>query len=112
MHETNSRLSSWLESLSLQPASPALPPHVATPHQMSWLLSELLHAGQNLRTLPGERDARLELEISVYRENVERLRTLLPSIHKALLSERARLEQERARVESATEWVRRSRQTL
>jgi len=79
---------------------------------MSWLLSELLHAGQNLRTLPGERDARLELEISVYRENVERLRTLLPSIHKALLSERARLEQERARVESATEWVRRSRQTL
>jgi hypothetical protein len=112
MHETNCRLSSWLDSLPVQPALPALQPRAATPQQMSWLLSELLHAGEKLRTLPREKDAGLERELSVYRANVERLRALLPSIHSTLLRERARLEQERSRVESAAEWMRRSRQTL
>jgi len=50
--------------------------------------------------------------LSAYRKQVERLRVLLPSIHQTLLGERARLEQERARVTSTAEWARRSRQTL
>jgi hypothetical protein len=95
---------------SLRPAT--LRP--ATPRQMAGLLAELMRAGQCLRELPSEhhRDAALATEVNRYRRNVERLRDLLPSIHGALLRERARLEQERARVESATEWVRRSRQTF
>jgi hypothetical protein len=73
-----------------------------------------MRAGQCLRTLPGEgeKDAALDRELSEYRANVERLRTLMPSIHSTLLAERARLEQERARVQSAADWASRSRQTL
>jgi hypothetical protein len=112
MQETNRRLAEWLENLSMQAALPDLPQRAATPHQMSWLLSELMVAGERLRILPPERDSRLQRELSIYRENVERLRVLLPSIHQILLQERTRLEQERVRVESAEEWARRSRQTL
>jgi hypothetical protein len=112
MRETNCRLASWLGELSVQAALPDLPQRAATPHQMSWLLSELKVAGERLRGLPSERDSRLERELSTYRENVERLRALMPSIHNTLLQERARLEQERVRVESAAEWAQRSRQTI
>jgi hypothetical protein len=111
LHETNCRLGFWLDSLSdsMRPVSEIA---AATPQQMASLLSELMIAGQKLRALPAKRDAGLEKEVAAYRENVERLRELLPSIHRTLLRERARLEQERARVESAAEWARRSRQTL
>jgi hypothetical protein len=111
LHETNSRLRSSLDHLP-DSASPAALPRPATPQQMAELLSELRIAGQWLRTVPAEKTPRLEQELREYRKNVERLRELLPSIHGALLRERARLEQERARVRSAREWVDRSRQTL
>jgi len=115
-HETNARLAFFLDSLipDLPPSELLLnpPPYAATPHQMAALLSELMRAGQWLRSLPREKDATLERELSAYRKQVERLRVLLPSIHQTLLGERARLEQERARVVSTAEWARRSRQTL
>jgi hypothetical protein len=121
LRETNVRLSYWLDSLIPDPATPDTP-HVATPHSatahaatpelMAGLLSELMSAGQKLRALPSERDAALDAELSEYRKNVERLRTVLPSIHGTLLRERARLEQERKRVESAAAWACGSRQTL
>jgi hypothetical protein len=118
LHETNARLRVWLDSLVPAATTPDrssdLPPRAATPQQMAGLLSELMRAGQCLRTLPGEgeKDAALDRELSEYRANVERLRTLMPSIHSTLLAERARLEQERARVQSAADWASRSRQTL
>ncbi len=139
LHETNSRLCVWLEDLvpDADPesggksiaksggepgassvvasgvAAQSLAARVATPRQMAGLLAELMRAGQCLRELPGEedRDPALAIEVNQYRKNVERLRDLMPSIHGALLRERARLEQERARVESAAEWMRRSRET-
>ncbi|MGP0020480.1 MAG: hypothetical protein ACLPHP_18070 [Candidatus Sulfotelmatobacter sp.] len=115
-HETNVRLALLLDSLipDRTPSEPLLnpPPRAATPQQMAALLSELMRAGQWLRSLPCEKDATLERELSEYRKQVERLRMLLPSIHQTLLGERARLEQERARVVSAAEWARSSRQTL
>jgi hypothetical protein len=43
---------------------------------------------------------------------VEQLRELLPFIQSQLLRERARLEDQRTRVQSAAEWARASRQTL
>jgi hypothetical protein len=112
LHETNCRLSFWLDSLISSPPSEPYRRHPATPQQMQGLLSELMHAGEKLRAMPVESGSELTRELSAYRENVERLRTLLPSIHSTLLQERARLEQERTRVEAAREWARRSRQTL
>jgi len=112
LRETNSRLSQCLDSLipsRMRPFAPACP---ATPQQMAGLLSELLRAGDWLRALPQEREPELEQELNQYRRNVERLRQVLPAIHSTLLEERSRLEQERARVESAAEWARRSRETL
>jgi len=116
-HETNARLAGLLDSLLLDrmPPNPAplkASPRAASAQQMATLLSELMRAGQWLRSLPCEKDAALERELSEYRQQVERLRVLLPSIHQTLLGERARLEHERARVVSAAEWAQRSRQTL
>jgi hypothetical protein len=119
-HQTNARLAFFLDSLLPEVATIGLPlnapsspaPRAATPQQMAALLSELMRAGQWLRSLPSEKDAALEQELSEYRKQVERLRTLLPSIQQTLLGERARLEGERARVVAAAEWARRSRQTL
>jgi len=79
---------------------------------MSALLSELKQAAECLRSLPLERAPEVEQALNAYRVNVQRLQALLPSIHSALLRERARLEQECTRVEAAAEWASRSRQTL
>ena len=109
LHHANSRLRFWLERLGSDPAC-ATP---ATPQEMSGLLSELLRAGEWLRAgLPEEREPGLEIELDEYRRNVSRLRELLPSIHSQLLKERARLEDERRRITSATPWVQGTRQTL
>jgi len=112
LHEINSRLRFWLDSVAPDPAQPEAPNRVITPQQMAGLLSELMLAGEGLRAQPNVRDAALDQAMSEYRETVERLRALLPAIHSTLLRERARLEQERARVQAATEWAFGSRQTL
>jgi ABC-type nitrate/sulfonate/bicarbonate transport system substrate-binding protein len=112
LRETNGRLILLLDSLfpcSAQTGTAAL---VVTPEQMSGLLSELMRAGQWLRSMPDETTAALEQEVSAYRKQVKRLRTLLPAIHSTLLRERARLERERDRVRSTAEWARLSRQIL
>ena len=112
LQETNRRFKFWLDSLAASSeASDAVLP-VPMPEQMSGLLSELLRAGEWLRSRPEHRDAELEHELSKYRKQVERLRSLLPFMHRALLSERARLEQERERFNAAAQWARGSRQTL
>jgi hypothetical protein len=109
--ETNGRLSFWLDSMVAERGQPAL----ATPEHMAALLSELLRAGAGLRAEPlttrGD-DPELGRELAEYRRHVERLRDLLPSLHKQLLLERARIEGQRSRVESVTAWARASRQTL
>jgi hypothetical protein len=90
-------------------------PAVATPEQMAALLSELLSAGANLREHPippkGD-DLELDQAIENYRCSVERLREILPLIHRQLLAERARIEAYRTRVNSAAAWASASRQTL
>jgi hypothetical protein len=109
LRETNQRLNFWLESLLPDHGEPV----VATPQQMMGLLSELLRAGEWLRTgLPADRDPELEMELEVYRNHVKRLHRLLPSIHSRLLQEKARLESERSRVEASAQWARASRQTF
>lgn len=116
LRETNARLNLWLDSLVATSASPSPHTRAASPRQMASLLSELMRAGEWLRDMHNSggqnQDAAVEQELTEYRRNVERLRDLLPSIHGALLKERCRLEQERARMESAAQWARGSRQTL
>jgi hypothetical protein len=115
LRDTNRRLLHWFNSMVDASGRTA----VATPEQMSAMLSELLRVGEGLRgkPLPGHDDLQnddpeLEIELNRYRRNVERLRELLPAIHRELLAERARLEVQRARVRAAAEWARASRQTL
>lgn len=111
MRDTNRRLGFWLDSIAASNGSPAL----AAQEYMAALLSELLRAGTGLRAEPlslHSPDPELEKEIASYRCLVERLRELMPSIHSQLLAERDRLEVQRARVRSAAEWARASRQTL
>jgi hypothetical protein len=109
--ETNQRLRYWLEGMT----APSGQRRVATPQDISVLLSELSRVGARLRAepLPTQgTDGELDRELELYRCNVEKVRELLPSIHGQLLAERARLEAQRARVQSAAEWARASRQTL
>jgi hypothetical protein len=114
LREANRRLSFWMDSM----AAPQDQPVIATPDQMAGLLSELLRAGSWLSAEPlpamgnDENDGELNLELVRYRTNVERLRDLMPSIHRQLLLERAHLEAQRSRVQSAAHWARASRQAL
>ena len=111
LRETNQRLEFWLDTMVPEHALSA----IATPEQIAALLSELVRAGASLReqpTLTAAQDPALDRELTNYRRNVERLRDVLPAIHSRLLGERARLEAQRARVHSAAEWARASRQTL
>lgn len=112
LHETNRRLGFWLSSLLPSDAHPKAQAITATPEQITGLLSELMHAGEWLRSLPADSGDAIKQELSEYRKQVEQLRALLPTIHSALLRERARLEQQRDRLKSASEWARASRQTL
>jgi hypothetical protein len=111
LRDTNCLLGPWLDHLASQAGERI----VATPENLTAVLSELLRAGAALRAepLPAQGDdPDLDGELGRYRSHVERLRELLPSIHSHLLAERARLEVQRARIRSATEWARASRQTL
>jgi hypothetical protein len=111
LRETNSRLNLWLDGMFPKNGHP----YLATPERMGALLSELLRAGEGLRSRPAcgnGTDREQDEELEKYRRNVERLRDLLPAIRRELLAERSRLEFQRTRVKSAEEWIRASRQTL
>lgn len=111
LRDTNRRLSSWLDGIDARHGQPTL----ITPEDMAALLSELLRVGEGLRTEPVSaraNDPERDVELEKYRCHLERLRDLLPSIQGYLLAERARLEAQRVRVQSAAQWARTSRQTL
>jgi hypothetical protein len=111
LRETNQRLRHWLDCMITQRGQLT----AATPDRITALLSELSRAGAELRAQPipaTGTDPELDRELDRYRGNVQQLREILPSVHSQLLVERARLEAQRARVQSAAEWARASRQTL
>ena len=110
MRNSNRRLGLCLATITAKHGR-----EVATPEQMGVLLSELLTAGAGLRGHPlpaAGSDRELDIELAKYRGQVEHLRDLLPSIHRALLTERARIEAQLSRLRSTSEWARASRQTL
>jgi hypothetical protein len=111
LRETNQRLCHWLDCMITERGQMSL----TIPNHITALLSELSRAGAELRAQPFPEkgsDPEFDAELEQYRRSVERLREILPSIHSQLLVERARLEAQRARVRSAAEWARTSRQTL
>ncbi len=113
----NLRASNQRLVLCLDQMKPSSETHEArqdsiSPQQMQDLLSELMQAGEWLRSMPAQKSGELQQELNAYQKNVERLRDMLPLIHTTLLRHRAQLERERTRVQSATEWARRSRMTL
>jgi len=111
LRDTNLRLRLRLARLLPSSGGPA----AASPEAISELLTELLDAGASLRAEPLPEtgtDPELDREREEYRRQLERLRELLPSIHDQLLAERARLEEQRARVQSAAQWALVSQQTL
>lgn len=117
LHDSNERLVLCLDRMGFRSERCESQPSesqqdAVSPRQMQELMSELMRAGEWLRSLPTEKSGELQRELSAYQKNVERLRDLLPWIHSGLLRERAQLERERTRVQSATEWARRSRMTL
>jgi len=109
LRQTNARLRFWLDSLARAQANPGAP----KPRIISELLSELLHTGEWLQSGTSQEPApQFEAEFIEYRRNLELLRSQMPAIHRHLLEERARLEAERTRIESAMEWAQGSNQTL
>jgi len=122
--DTNRQLRLWLDRLApncetaepgQQSSQPIRQQRAPSPDCITALLSELVRAGAVLRAEPLPLrgiDPELDCELDQYRRHVERLRQILPSIYNQLLVERARLEAQRARVSSAAEWARASRQTL
>ncbi len=108
LRAVNERLRLWLDNASpLVENGPTI-----GPDQMSAVLSELMQAGALLQRCSQVSDEPMHNELSLYREHVQRLRTLLPSLHDSLLREREQLALRLARVQSASEWVEASRQTL
>ena len=107
LHEAAEQLCSVLDTIGSAASTPPL-----TPQQMSDLLSQLMQAGQSMRGMVQPPDEALAAALSDYRTQVERLRALLPSIHSALLQERARLAHEQERLRSIDAWAQASQQTL
>lgn len=108
LHEVNGNLRRLLHTLT-----PGIRSAPATPLQMNAVLDTLLRAGEWLRAgFPQNPAPELEVAIAEYRQHLEQLRDLLPFIHSQLLQERARLEAERTRLDSAAEWAHTSRQSL
>jgi len=112
LRAANARLKCCLECLSVDQNSPEHNRGAISPDEIAVLLAELMRVGEWLRAIPANRSAAVEAEMEVYRRHVERLRDLMPAIHRTLLEERSRLERERARLNSSFEWAQLSRQTL
>jgi hypothetical protein len=111
LRESNRRFRLELDALSthcIEDSQAA----VAQPEQIATLLTELRRFGQTLQEKSAGIDLGLDHELTEFRTQVERLRDLLPTIHILLLRERGRLEQERNRMNLASEWIHRSSQTF
>jgi hypothetical protein len=111
LKETNRRVDFWMNSFCLPATASGTRPRVVSPQQINGLLSELMKAGESLQKLPAEVDDSIRVEVDAYRKKIECLRDLLPTIHRSLLQERARLEHERGRMQAASQWASMTHQT-
>ncbi len=69
------------------------------------LLAQLIAAGECLRTLDLQNDPDAVSRQDEFRENLEHLAAVLPSMHDRLLVDRARLERARSHLNGALTWA-------
>ncbi len=75
--------------------------------QLTNLFAEVLRISEWLRKEPDSNlHGPLAQELRKYQLHLERLRELLPQLHEQLLTDRSRLEAERAHLEAAAAWAR------
>jgi hypothetical protein len=84
------------------------------PAEFAGLIAELLRATNCLLHCDPHPPAEVEFEkeISEYRNTLEQLAKVLPSVSGRLLTEKARLEAARARLANAAAWAQASQKTL
>lgn len=109
-HECNLQILACLQALfpecrsgieALEPYEDIAKLFCVLKHAQEVSLPAIQQAGENGRR-----------EVAEFRNHLERLHELLPSLHVRLLHEQDRLEQENARLNAAAEWNKISRQTL
>jgi hypothetical protein len=90
-----------------------------TPLDFSDLLSQLLRAGQCLRSQPphskaasGAESAAIEKEALEYRTHLGELFHFLPDLQARLLAERSRLELAQAHLAATAAWARANKKTI
>lgn len=109
-HEINSQIVSCLERLFPECGSAVVSD--TTYSDISKVLC-ILKDTQNVPALDLQRAGDSgKREIARFQKHLECLSQLLPTLHVRLLQEHVRLEQDNARLHAASEWNKRSRQTL
>jgi hypothetical protein len=78
-----------------------------SPHDFSDLRNQLLNAGKCLRLLPPLSNAEGETrkELLEYRNNLEKLKQLLPDVQARLLAEKSRLAAARTHAAAVAHWA-------
>jgi hypothetical protein len=89
-------------------------PAAIAPTEFTDLLAELLPAADCLPGMlaAGAADAELANEISEYRNNLQKLEKILPSVQGRLLVEKARLQTLQSHMTAAKAWAQASQGTL
>jgi hypothetical protein len=89
-------------------------PWLLNPGELSDLLAIVSHAASCRRGLASDLvpAAELENEICEYRNNLEKLAQVLPSLQGSVLAEKARVQNAQSHVAATNAWVQASRSTF
>lgn len=102
-------LDGLIETLAQSP-QPSL---AVTQDHLTRAFAAILQVEESLREgMHWTENPSLQLEIREYRDRLARVRSLMPSLHVRLLTERARLEAERSHLEAAGAWADASKATV
>jgi hypothetical protein len=84
------------------------------PEDLSAIASEILRARDCLRRLSphSEADVELHKQAFEYRDNLEKLKQLLPDLHRRLLGEKLRLQTADDHLAAIADWARANQKTL
>jgi hypothetical protein len=102
IEEVNRKLAQFVDLLQSKPGSSPL-----TAEHMAAVLAEVVRMGEWMR--PGQSEnaqGPLAEPLNRYRALLEQLQQLLPCLHAQLLTERSRLQSERAHLDAAAAWAR------
>jgi len=102
VEEANRKIGQFIDKL--RPGQASFPPAL---EEMTAVLAEIVHVGESMRDDQAQNaEGHLAEALTLYRSHLQQLQDLLPGLHARLLTERARLEAERAHVDAASAWAR------